>query len=431
MTTNISDVSNSVNLQCTSCTAKEIAISRCCTCHNLLCGNCETAHRYMRCFSSHKVISLDELRKDGQKITIHKPLVCELHSGEIVIYYCSTCNVPACAECAKSEHKVASGHQCESISDSEIRVRQELETMLAESKSKIDQMVKASSDLDNSLEELANQRSTAKDLINESYQSYKAVLEKCRDNALEELNKLYRERELKVMDMTEKVGKDISMLEDACKFASRLLENGTVAEIMYLRNIVGTQLLNLINNTLKPEKKYFIEFHTEFNEFESSIRNLYGKFQTESTVVKPKTNSPLTVSVNLPPLSINGANLTNGCAGSSLSNSSPISLPTSMQSSFDGDLGANLQNLAITQSPPVSQINSTLQGFTSIAEYNIAQLASLAENNASAATSPTPPFSLAELFTTDTAYKNLQSLAKLGLNNTGNVISIKIYTILC
>ncbi|KAK9758969.1 B-box zinc finger [Popillia japonica] len=424
MTTNISDVSNSVNLQCTSCTAKEVAISRCCTCHNLLCGNCETAHRYMRCFSSHKVISLDELRKDGQKITIHKPLICELHAGEIVIYYCSTCNVPACAECAKTEHKVASGHQCESISDSEIRVRQELETMLAESKSKIEQMVKASGDLDNSLEELANQRSTAKDLINESYQSYKAVLEKCRDTALEELNKLYRERELKVMDMTEKVGKDISMLEDACKFASRLLENGTVAEIMYLRNIVGTQLLNLINNTLKPEKKYFIEFHTEFNEFESSIRNLYGKFQTESTVVKPKTtSSPLTVSVNLPPLSINGANMTNGCAGSSLSNSSPISLPTSMQSSFDGDLGANLPNLAITQSPPVSQINSALQGFTSIAEYNIAQLASLAENNASAATSPTPPFSLAELFTTDTAYKNLQSLAKLGLNSTESTLT--------
>nr|XP_022908661.1 brain tumor protein [Onthophagus taurus] len=431
MTTNISDVSNSINLQCTSCTAKEVAISRCCTCHNLLCGNCETAHRYMRCFSSHKVISLEELRKDGQKITIHKPLVCDIHAGENVIYYCSTCNVPACTECAKLDHKVAAGHQCESISDSEIRVRQELEGMVAEVKVKIDQTTKVSGDLESSLIELANQRSTAKDLINESYQSYKAVLEKCRDTALDELNTLYRERELKVMDMTEKVGKEIGMLEDACKFASRLLDNGTVAEIMYLRKTVGTQLLNLVNNTLKPEKKFCIEFQPDFIEFESCAKTLFGKFQTESTspsstLSKPKDSSPVTVgTTTLPPLNING------CAGgSSLSNSSPISLPTSMQSSFDGDLGANLQGLTIAaQSPPVTQINAApLQGFSRIAEYNIAQLATLADANAaaaaaaSAATSPTQ-FTLADLFNTDTAYKNLHSLAKLGLNSSENTLS--------
>lgn len=418
MTTNISDVSNSPNLQCTSCTAKEVAISRCCTCHNLLCGNCETAHRFMRCFESHKVVSLEELRKDGKKITIHKPLICEAHDNENVIYYCNTCNVPACGECTKNDHKPTSGHQCEGILDSEVRVRQELENMLVESKAKVEQMLKISGELGNSLEELGHQRSAAKDLINESYQSYKAILEKFRDESLKQLNELYHERELKVMDMTERVGKDINMMEDACKFASRLLENGTVAEIMYLRKTVGTQLLNLINNAPKPEKKYSIEFHTDLSEFEEAVRKLFGTFRTEDTA-RPETN-PLTVAVSLAQLNLNGANnLTNGCAGSSLSNSSPISLPASMQSSFDGDMGTNLQGLTLAQSPPVPQINAALQGFSSIAEYNIAQLASLAESSASAATSPTPPF-LSELFNTDTAYKNLQSLAKLGLNNTGD-----------
>lgn len=209
MTTNISDVSNSPNLQCTSCTAKEIAISRCCTCHNLLCGNCETAHRYMRCFESHKVLSLEELRKDGKKITIHKPLLCEVHSNENVIYYCTTCNVPACGECTKTDHKLSSGHQCEGILDSELRVRQELENLLGESKIKVDQMMKASGDLDTSLEDLGHEKSTAKDLINETYQSYKAVLEKCRDEALEQLNEMYHTRELNIMEMNERVGKGI------------------------------------------------------------------------------------------------------------------------------------------------------------------------------------------------------------------------------
>lgn len=150
----------------------------------------------MRCFESHKVVALEDMRKDGTRITIHKPLECDSHPGENVIYNCTTCNVTACGECTKTEHK---GHPCEGILDSETRVRQEMETLLAKSKERIEQLVKTSTGLNSNMEELAHQRSTARDLINESYQSYKAVLEKCRDSALEELNKLYHERELKIM----------------------------------------------------------------------------------------------------------------------------------------------------------------------------------------------------------------------------------------
>lgn len=217
--------------------------------------------------------------------------------------------------------------------------------------------------------------------------------------------------------MTEKVGKDIGLLEDACKFTAHLLETGTVAEIMYLRNAVGTQLLNLNNNSPKLEKTYSIEFQSDFDEFDKVVKTVFGKFRTESShPPTPKETSPVSIAGSLPPLTINGHNL-NLNNGSSLTNSSPISLPTSMQSSFDGDLGSNIQGFSMAQSPPIPAANSasSLQGFSSIAEYNIAALASLAETSASAATSPSPPFNLAELLTNDTAYKNLASLAKLGL----------------
>lgn len=78
----------------------------------------------MRCFESHKVVSLEELRKDGKKITIHKPLLCDVHETENVIYYCNTCHTPACNECIKTDHKPSAGHQYDGILDSEIRVRQ-------------------------------------------------------------------------------------------------------------------------------------------------------------------------------------------------------------------------------------------------------------------------------------------------------------------
>lgn len=99
------------SLHCTCCTAREVAVSRCCTCHHLLCASCNTAHVLMRCFESHKVVSLEETRaSEVGKLAME----CEMHSGENVVYYCGTCQTPACAECAR-EHSVAAGHQCEGI----------------------------------------------------------------------------------------------------------------------------------------------------------------------------------------------------------------------------------------------------------------------------------------------------------------------------
>ncbi|KAJ8972535.1 hypothetical protein NQ317_013850 [Molorchus minor] len=141
------------------------------TCHNLLCNNCDSAHHYMRCFESHKVVALDDMRKDGTRITIHKPLECDIHSGENIIYNCTICNVTAWENVLKMNTKV--------ISVREYWIQKPEFPLTG---------------LNNNMEELAHQRSAARDLINESYQSYKAVLEKCKDEALEELNKLYHER---------------------------------------------------------------------------------------------------------------------------------------------------------------------------------------------------------------------------------------------
>lgn len=62
-----------------------------------------------------------------------------------------------------------------------------MEALLVKSKEKVEKLMKCSSGLENNLEELAHQRSAAKDLINETYQSYKAVLEKCKVSYLKSI----------------------------------------------------------------------------------------------------------------------------------------------------------------------------------------------------------------------------------------------------
>ena len=68
------------------------------------------------------------------------------------------------------------------------------------------------------------------------------------------------------------IEKTVEKIEDARRFTSRLLEHGDATEILALRRIVGTQLLNLINNTPKPHVKYSIEFETNYDYFERTAK---------------------------------------------------------------------------------------------------------------------------------------------------------------
>lgn len=68
------------------------------------------------------------------------------------------------------------------------------------------------------------------------------------------------------------VEKAIEQIEDANKFTSRLLEHGSAAEVLSLRQLVSTQLMNLINNTPKPDVNTTLEFVTDMDKFTAAIQ---------------------------------------------------------------------------------------------------------------------------------------------------------------
>ncbi|XP_031830070.1 protein meiotic P26 [Nomia melanderi] len=434
--TNILDMSAIENMAvlCTSCKAKDSAVARCSDCANFLCPSCDCAHQFMRCFESHKVVAFEDLKKSNETVPIHKPIFCECHPAENMKFYCYTCQEPICNECLLVEHK-APDHQYERLLDAEPRQKEELIKLVNESKARIADCDQVSAQLDNALRELQAQHDQAKDLIIETFQSYKAILEKCRDNALDELEKLHSDRELEIMDSFHSVEKTVEKIENACRFTSRLLEYGDAVEILALRRIVGTQLTNLIKNTPKPNVSFSIEFQTDYNQFEETVKDVFGKFHTEST---PVVKSEALTTVPGVSTSQQVVHTSMGCPRS-ISIRSPISLPASMQSSFEGEPSFVIPPTSSPQNippppPPVSLPPGPIHGLTSIQEYNLQQLASLAEkvemvgdtNVVGPASSPNPtqPFILAELFagdlsSTSHAINNLQALAKLG-NTLGN-----------
>ncbi|XP_064608306.1 brain tumor protein-like isoform X2 [Liolophura sinensis] len=267
-----------MQIVCTSCKAKEKAVARCSDCANFLCPNCVTAHQYMRCFENHKVVSFEDMRNG--EVAIHKPIFCDSHPSENLKMYCVTCQVPICSECVVEDHKPPS-HQHERIVDLEPKQMEDLNNLISESKGKIKFCEDASRNLENALSDLQTHRDDAKALIQETFQSYKAIVEKRKDDLLQELEKIHSDRELAIMDMFHNVDKTIEKIEDGSKFTERILKHGSGLQILLLKGLISTQLLSLINNTPRPDVNTTIEFYTDTARFEEAVKKNFGSFTKE------------------------------------------------------------------------------------------------------------------------------------------------------
>ncbi|XP_061705845.1 brain tumor protein-like isoform X2 [Cydia pomonella] len=437
--TNILDVSAmDQSVVCTCCKSKEPAVARCTDCSHFLCSNCNSAHEFMRCFENHRVVPFDALRSSKEKAAVHKPIFCSRHIGESLKFYCCECEVGACTECLTIEHKVGE-HRCERIVDAEPNLRAELRTLIAEATARAAAAGSASARLDDALGDLQRQRDDAENVINEAFHAYKAALERRREKALEELERLHKERELKVMDLFDRVDKTVQRIDTACKFASRLLNSGDGTEIVMLKKTVASQFSRLLEGAPEFEVDYSLQFVSKIDKFDSITEDTFGVFRTEATRAEERkraSESSAIVSVtsnsHSPAVSVTNTPVFDDYPMGNVRRVTGVG-------SIVGVPGvpgvSGVPTIGVAGVGPVAN-NSVLPGVggvnnvpgvpalpcASMVEYNLQQLASIAEKDAPPPphASPAPAFTLAELLAQDLnspqAYNNLQALAKLGLN---------------
>ena len=117
-------------------------------------------------------------------------------------------------------------HVCDRLSDVESKTLDELELIVAKAKEKIDACQSEFHVLDQYLGSLQEQAETSKGLIEETYNSYKAVLEKKRDELLRELEEKHSVKELAIMELHNSLDASIGQLTDMVKFVERIIKNG-------------------------------------------------------------------------------------------------------------------------------------------------------------------------------------------------------------
>lgn len=296
-----------LTLVCTSCKAKEAAVARCCDCDSFICPNCVAAHHYMRCFEDHKVLPLakndDRYTAVEQSLssTSYRARRCSAHPQELLKLFCRSCQVPACELCAGAggahAHRAGAGgsHQCERLSSAvEQREAEDLASLVGEARSKVQLCADAGADLQTALTGLQSQRDDAKSRLFETLQSYKAILDRRHEALLRELEEAHGEHELAVMDSIELLNRTVEQIEDGCFFAERVLKRGDGRELIFLKKMIASQLLSLINNLPKCDEASYsrLAFHTDPVKFTAAVEVSFGFIKSHNSCRRGSSVSP-------------------------------------------------------------------------------------------------------------------------------------------
>lgn len=98
---------------------------------------------------------------------------------------------------------------------------------------------------------------------------------------LAELESLQSSKELALMDLCHNFEKASENLETGCQFTEHVLNNGTVLHLLLMKKVISNRLLSLMSLTPDPEVDVHIEFQTDNEEFEKSLKKTFGSFKKE------------------------------------------------------------------------------------------------------------------------------------------------------
>ena len=90
---------------------KKTPSAKCLDCGDALCQECAERHTLTRLTSTHKVITIEDLQggRYDNDIRTMQEIPCSVHDGELIKFFCDSCNIPVCRDCILLEHQ---SHAC-------------------------------------------------------------------------------------------------------------------------------------------------------------------------------------------------------------------------------------------------------------------------------------------------------------------------------
>ena len=268
---------DSTSLSCTGCkSTDQNAVARCFDCANFLCRNCVKAHQFMHCFEGHRVFSLSDMQNKDESSRVDKPLACSKHKGELMWFFCKTCDIPICKECTFTEH--SKGHEYDYLSEVGSTEVEALQQLADQSKIKANDLRGSTKSLEHSSNRLHIQFLKAQNEVNDTYNFYRSMLDERKAEALKELDSAFNAKQVLISAMTSRMQESIEKLYQGSEFIEKLIKHATNPEILLFKKLLDTRLRGIINYCpdINTSNGFDLEFVSNYQAIQVGVRNTFG-----------------------------------------------------------------------------------------------------------------------------------------------------------
>ena len=264
--------------QCEKC-KKRVATSFCRNCGQFICALCTQIHQEWEEFSSHEVITLDQLEGDVAQLVPPKKKVmfCSKHSTKELDLYCETCEELVCQHCTVRVHR---DHQYDLVTDAFQKHKDVLVTSLQPVEQQLDTVTKSLQQLDTQCQQITEQREALVGKILKTIRQLQEALEVRKTELIGQLDQI-TQRKLKTLaaqrDQIELVQTQLSSCLD---FVKESLRTGSEGEILAMKKPVVKQVEEIIAEfkaeVLAPQERADIRFSASTPELTQTCQQ-FGK----------------------------------------------------------------------------------------------------------------------------------------------------------
>ena len=267
--------------QCEKC-KKRVATSFCRNCGQFLCARCTETHQEWEEFSSHEVITLDQLEGDVAQLVPPKKKImfCSKHSTKELDLYCETCEELVCHNCTVRIHR---DHQYDLVTDAFQKHKDVLVTSLQPVEQQLDTVTKSLQQLDRQCQQITDQREALVGNIHKTIRQLQEALEVRKTELIGQLDQITQQKLKTLAAQRDQIELVQAQLSSCLDFMKESLRTGSEGEILAMKKPVVKQVEEITAEfkaeVLAPQERADIRFSASTPELTQTCQQ-FGKVYT-------------------------------------------------------------------------------------------------------------------------------------------------------
>ncbi|XP_033890902.2 tripartite motif-containing protein 2 isoform X2 [Acipenser ruthenus] len=202
-----------------------------------------------------------------------KPLSCPNHGGNVMEFYCPSCETAMCQECTAGEH---AEHPTVPLKDVVEQHKASLQDQLDAVKNRLPEIDSALQFLSEILQQLTSQKSSIEEDIHSTFDELQKTLNVRKSVLLMELEVTYGLKQKVLQAQLDNLLQGQEGIKSSCNFTEQALHHGTETEVLLIKKQMSERLSELASQEypLQPEENDQLDFLIETEGLKKSIHNL-------------------------------------------------------------------------------------------------------------------------------------------------------------